>query len=177
ETVELAGRQNRALVNGVLRNAVRTSADLLGGADEQPLSVRKSHSEFLIERWTRNFGAKKTETLCDWNNRPAPIYARINRLKISDADFLSRHGEVERVNPQENFIRLTNLSEEALGAGHCYIQEPSTAAACLLLDPQPGERVLDACAAPGGKTSYVAELMNNDGFVLACDRDQRRVET
>jgi 16S rRNA (cytosine967-C5)-methyltransferase len=49
--------------------------------------------------------------------------------------------------------------------------------ACVLLDAQPGERILDACAAPGGKTGYIAELMKNDGIILACDRDQSRVET
>ena len=57
------------------------------------------------------------------------------------------------------------------------LKDPSTLAACSLLDPQPGERVLDACAAPGGKTSFIAELMKNDGVLLACDRDERRVET
>jgi len=78
---------------------------------------------------------------------------------------------------QKNFVRLTNIPHDALAAGHCYIQDPSTEAACLLLDPKPGERVLDACAAPGGKTGYLGELMKNEGFILACDRDENRVET
>lgn len=177
ETVELAGRRNRALINGVLRNAVRVKDQLLQKADAQKLSVRKSHPQFLIDRWTRNFGAPETETLCEWNNRPAPIYARINHVKISDEDFMARSGDVERVTAQKNFVRLTNLPSEALTAGHCYIQDPSTALACSVLDPQPGERILDACAAPGGKTGYIAELMKNEGHILACDRDQSRVET
>ena len=177
ETVELADRRNRGLINGVLRNATRSRAELHAQANQQDPTVRKSHPQFLIDRWEKNFGLQNTETLCDWNNRPAPVYARINRLKISDDEFLQKYSTTERVSGQENFFRLTNIPEDALTSGHCYIQDPSTAAACLLLDPQPGERVLDACAAPGGKTGYLAELMNNSGFILACDRDDRRVET
>jgi 16S rRNA (cytosine967-C5)-methyltransferase len=177
ETVELAGRRNRALINGILRNAIRARADLLQKADLQRLSVRKSHPQFLIDRWTRNFGERETERLCEWDNCPAPIYARINHLRISDEDFLARSGDVERRAAQPNFVRLTNIPSDALAAGQCYIQDPSTALACAVLDPRPGERILDACAAPGGKTGYIGELMKNDGLILACDRDQSRVET
>jgi 16S rRNA (cytosine967-C5)-methyltransferase len=174
ETVELAGRRNRALINGILRSAVRAKAELLRKADAEELTVRKSHPQFLIDRWMKNFGPPETERLCEWNNRPAPVYARINRLKISDNEFLARYAGGE---DKQNFVRLESVPGEALAAGQCYIQDPSTAAACLLLDPQPGDRLLDACAAPGGKTGYLAELMKNDGLILACDRDQRRVET
>lgn len=180
ETVELARRQNRALINGVLRNAVRTKANLLQQGDLQNLSVRRSHPQFLIDRWTGNFGEPETEKLCDWNNSPAPIYARINHLKISDDDFLTQVGSAryaDRDGVPTNFVCLTNLPNEALADGHCYIQDPSTAAACSLLDPRPGQRVLDACAAPGGKSGYIAELMRNDGFLLSCDRDPLRVAT
>jgi 16S rRNA (cytosine967-C5)-methyltransferase len=183
ETVDLAGRRNRALINGILRNAIRARAELFQKIDVQKLSVRKSHPQFLIDRWTRNFGEQETETLCEWNNCPAPIYARINHLRISDAEFLAQLGSADRADrtPERsapaNFVRLTSIPENALAAGHCYIQDPSTALACALLDPQPGERLLDACAAPGGKTGYIAELMKNDGLILACDRDQSRLET
>ena len=177
ETVALAAKRSRSLVNAVLRNAARGKADLLRKAREQELSVRTSHPQFLIDRWTQNFGDKNTETLCDWNNRPAPVYARINRIKISDETFLSQHSDAQQLSAQKNFVRLTNIPHEALAAGHCYIQDPSTAPACLLLDPKPGDRVLDACAAPGGKSGYLAELMQNEGFILACDRDENRVET
>jgi 16S rRNA (cytosine967-C5)-methyltransferase len=183
ETVALAGSRNRSLVNAVLRSAARGKADLSRKASEQNLSVRKSHPRFLIDRWSRNFGEKNAEALCEWNNRPAPVYARINQLKITNDAFLAESaGCADRI-PQlrdgvpANFVRVMNIPHDALAAGHCYIQDPSTAAACLLLDPKPGERVLDACAAPGGKTGYLAELMRNEGFILACDRDENRLGT
>jgi 16S rRNA (cytosine967-C5)-methyltransferase len=177
ETVALAKPKGRSLVNGVLRSATRGKADLVREASEQEVSVRTSHPQFLVSRWVQNFGEKSAEALCDWNNRPAPVYARINRIRISEAAFLAQHREAEPLPAHENFVRLTNIPHDALADGHCYIQDPSTATACLLLDPRPGDRVLDACAAPGGKTGYIAELMKNEGFILAGDRDTNRVRT
>jgi 16S rRNA (cytosine967-C5)-methyltransferase len=161
----------------VLRNAARRKAELLHLATEQEISVRYSHPRFLVERWVKNFGAEKTEALCRWNNQPALVYARINQLKISASEFTRQHPNVERLLTPANFVRLTSIPNEALATGDCYIQDPSTAHACLLLDPQPGERIGDACAAPGGKTGYIAEIMKNEGFILACDRDPGRIET
>jgi 16S rRNA (cytosine967-C5)-methyltransferase len=177
ETVALAKPKSRPLINGVLRSATRGKAELVREASEQDLSVRTSHPRFLVDRWVENFGEKDTEALCDWNNQPAPIYARINRIKISNEEFFTQHRDAEPLPGHENFVRLTNIPHDALAEGHCYVQDPSTAAACLLLDPKPGDRVLDACAAPGGKTGFVAELMKNEGFILACDRDTSRVKT
>ncbi|PZR70584.1 MAG: 16S rRNA (cytosine(967)-C(5))-methyltransferase [Chthoniobacterales bacterium] len=177
ETVALAGPRARALINGILRNAVRTKDPLRGAAKMQTLSVQTSHPQFLIDRWTRNFSAENTAALCEWNNRPAPIYARINRLRISTPEFLSKYPKTEPIPARQNFVRLTNIPTEALAEGHCYIQDPSTAAVCELLEPKAGEYVLDACAAPGGKTGHLAELMENRGSVVACDRDPQRIRT
>jgi 16S rRNA (cytosine967-C5)-methyltransferase len=183
ETVELAGARTRSLINAVLRNAVRRKEDLVAKASKQNLSVRSSHPQFLVDRWSENFGAENAAALCDWNNRPAPIYARINRLKISEDEFLAEVGSprgVDRTPPRgipANFVHLTSVPSEALADGHCYVQDPSTAAACILLDPMPGENVLDACAAPGGKTGYLAEIMKNRGAITACDRDEGRIKT
>jgi 16S rRNA (cytosine967-C5)-methyltransferase len=177
ETVALAKPKSRSLINAVLRSATRGKADLVRKASEEDLSVRTSHPRFLVTRWAQNFGEKETEALCDWNNRPAPVYARINRIKISKEEFFAQHRDAEPLPGHENFVRLTNIPHDSLAEGHCYIQDPSTAAACLLLDPKPGDRVLDACAAPGGKTGYIAKLMKNEGLILACDRDLSRVRT
>jgi 16S rRNA (cytosine967-C5)-methyltransferase len=183
ETVHLAGAKARSLVNGVLRTALRRKPELIETASRQDLSLRSSHPQFLIDRWTLNFGAENTVAFCDWNNQPAPLYARINRIKTSDGEFRALVGSARCADrtPQRdiptNFVRLMSIPSDALAAGHCYIQDPSTAIACVLLDPKPGERVLDACAAPGGKTAYLAELMKNDGLIVACDRDQGRIRT
>jgi 16S rRNA (cytosine967-C5)-methyltransferase len=70
---------------------------------------------------------------------------------------------------------VTRLPYSWIVAGLCYVQDPSTLLACDLLDPQPGEMVLDACAAPGGKTTYLAELMRNEGRIVACDLYESRL--
>ena len=177
ETVKLAGPKRRSLVNAVLRGAVRRKTELIANADEQNLSVRTSHPQFLIDRWTTNFGVENTAALCEWNNKPAAVYARINELKISVEDFLAEQSSAERLAQPSGFVRLADIPYDALDRGHCYIQDPSTAVACLLLAVQPCEKVLDACAAPGGKTGYLAGMMKNHGELIACDRDAARIRT
>jgi len=176
ETVELAAAPGRGIANAILRNVIRNRNQLQGRADEQPLNVQWSHPEFLIERWQRNFGDAQTLELCAWNNRPAPVYARINQLKITPAKFVRTCAGSFLLPNRENFAGISAGIIDPVAAGHCYIQDPSTALACDLLDPQPGERILDACAAPGGKTGSLAEKMQNRGVLLACDRDRDRLK-
>ncbi len=175
ESVDLALAKHRGLINGMMRNAVRTRDELRTRAAAQPLSIRASHPEFLISRWHRHFGGKATAALCAWNNQPPPVYARINRLKIDCEQFTQRYPESQPLPRNPAFVEVVDFPTVALQRGHCYIQDPSTAIASELLDPQPGEKVLDACAAPGGKTSHLAELMQNRGLIVACDREARRI--
>src|SRR4030095_16287858 len=127
-------------------------------------------------RWHKHVGAEHTEELCKWNNRPAPIYARINLLKTGAEIFLQRYPHSRPLSGNPDFVEFITLPTTALDSGRCYIQDPSTAIACQLLDPKPGERILDACAAPGGKTAYLAQLMQNQGVIIACDRDRERLQ-
>ena len=175
ETVELAPKRQRAVVNGVLRAAARQQDELLTRGNAQPLFVRTSHPQFLIARWQRHFGADVAEKLCRWNNQPPPIYSRINRLKIDRQDFFRRYPESRALACSPEFVEFHTWPTDALNLGHCYIQDPATAIACELLDPQPGEKILDACAAPGGKTGYIAQLMENRGVIVASDRDPKRL--
>jgi 16S rRNA (cytosine967-C5)-methyltransferase len=174
ETVKPAAKNKRPAVNAILRTAARNRQDLDERANQQPPHVRWSHPEFLLARWRRTFGERAVVDLCSWNNRPAPLYARINRLKISPTDFVRAYSAL-LLPDRDNFAAIAAPIAEATAAGHCYIQDPSTAIACELLQPKPGEKVLDACAAPGGKTGYLAEMMGNDGVIVACDRAPERL--
>ena len=176
ETVELAPKRQRTIINAMLRAATRQRSDLLARAWAQPLFVRTSHPQFLVERWLQHFGLEHAEKLCEWNNLPAPVYARVNLLRIDRTKFLRTYPESRPLPDNSNFMEVNSLPSGALERGHCYIQDPSTAIACQLLDPKPGERILDACAAPGGKTGYVAQLMENAGTIVACDRDSERLQ-
>lgn len=176
ETVELAARRNRSFVNAMLRSASRRAEELQQAGNAASLATRTSHPGFLIERWTRTFGIDAAAGLCEWDNQSAPVYARINTLRTTQSDFLAQHPAAEPLATNPLFVRLTSVPTEALQRGDCYIQDPSTAAAVELLAPQPGEAVLDACAAPGGKSGMIAALMQNTGELVACDRDPARVE-
>src|SRR2546430_9719985 len=176
ETVALAPQKQRPIINAILRAATRQRSELLARADAQPLSVRTSHPQFLVERWREHFGADQAEELCKWNNAPPRIYGRINRLKIDPGTFLQLYPDSHPVSDNSDFVQLNSLPAAALESGHCYIQDPSTVVACELLDPKPGEKILDTCAAPGGKTTYLAQLMQDRGTIIACDRDAQRLQ-
>jgi len=176
ETVALAPQKQRPIINAVLRAAARQRSDLLSQANTQPLFVRTSHPQFLVERWQQHFGAGYTEALCKRNNRAAPMYGRINRIRIEAETFMQLYRDAQPLPGNPDFVKFNTLPTAALDSGHCYIQDPSTAIACQLLDPKPGERILDACAAPGGKAAYLAQLTQNQGVIIACDRDRERLQ-
>lgn len=174
ETVNLAEGKPRALVNAVLRRAEREKAHLLRMIPNLPPQDRYSHPEWLVERWRKQFGDEAAFKLCDWNQQPADTYIRINRLHPEPLDAAAIAELTKTSHPE--FCRVDQPPREWLAEGRCYVQDPSTALACELLDPQPGETVLDACAAPGGKTAYLAQLMRNKGRIIACDSSPRRVK-
>ena len=176
ETVATAASKQRTIINAVLRTAITQRSELLAQAREQPLFVQTSHPQFLVERWQKRFGAEDTEELCKWNNRPPPVYARINLIKIDHKSFARLHPDSRPLAGNPDFAEFDTLPMAALNSGHCYIQDPSTAIACQLLEAKPGETILDACAAPGGKTAYLAQFMENKGVIVACDRDNERLQ-
>jgi len=176
ETVALAPQKQRPIVNAMLRAATRRRSELLAEGNAQPLFVRTSHPQFLIDRWQQHFGTGNTEELCKWNNLPPPIYARMNLVRIDRTEFLRIYPESRPLRSNPSFMEVNSLPSRALERGDCYVQDPSTTIACQLLQPKRGEKILDACAAPGGKTAYLAELMDNQGAIVACDRDPERLK-
>lgn len=173
ETVAI-GERVRSLVNAVLRRAQRERDALLADAAKQPIAVRHSHPGWLVERWEKQFGSREAAQLCEWNQQPAPVFIRLNQLHPEVPNTTATASLPAVAEPY--FFQAEQPPRDWLSSGQCYAQDPSTALACELLAPHPGDSVLDACAAPGGKTALLAQMMRNEGRLIACDSMPRRLE-
>jgi len=174
ETVNLTTRA-RGLVNAILRRALREQPALEAALAQAGPAIATSHPAFLLARWDAAFGPEATARLCAWNNQPAEVHVRANELRLPLAELLRSLPGTQPSPAHPLAIRVDQLPFPAIAQGHCYVQDPSTLMACDLLAPQPGETVLDACAAPGGKTTYLAQLMRDEGRIIACDLYESRV--
>lgn len=172
-------------VNAVLRQALRDQDILrneLQSLRSSDPAVAFSHPSWLVERWQSRLGTDATLQLLAANNSPARVFARVNTLKTSAGKLVERWRE-EGVDYDfrtydwtgENLVfllkKFRSLDKlESFRDGWFYIQDPSTLLSVSMLDPRPGEAVLDLCAAPGGKTTMIAQLMGNSGQIIAQDR-------
>ena len=186
EAVELIkrirGEKVGGLVNAVLRNIIRNIEGIrYPDPNEdyvQYLSVMYSHPHWMVKRWMKRFGQEETQKLLVANNERPGLSLRINRLKAQPAEFRSmldqQHISYKGSTVIDFFVKAKSLTRigqmELFRRGFFTIQDESAILPCLLLDPQPGERVIDLCAAPGGKTTAIAEMMKNQGEILAVDK-------
>ncbi len=175
-----ASADEAGFVNAVLRRASRERATLLASLRAKRQTepwIYYSHPRWLWERWTARWGREQTEALCEWNNTPPPVYLRVNSLKIAGrpSDVAA---EPTRFHPLA--WKIANAAEvfrtKSWANGEFYVQDPSTLLAVDVLDPQPDESVLDACAAPGGKTTYIAQKMQDRGRIVASDSSSFRLK-
>ena len=195
ETVEMAkhagfGPQS-GFVNAILRGYLReTEATKLALAELKRTkpALGWSHPEWLVDRWQKQFGGEATQHLLEWNNTPPKTFARVNTLLTDpgklvekwrdenvDYDFFTRDWTGENlIFELKSHPPLPTL--ESFRQGWFYIQDASTLLAVRELNPQPGETILDLCAAPGGKTTFVAQLMNNEGRIVAHDISPNRLK-
>lgn len=182
ESVALAkghgGEPEAKFVNAILRRAGREHQALLAEfeatRETQPW-IYHSHPEWLWKRWATRLGHDSAAALCEWNNQPPFVYIRINTLKATGAptDVATEptlHPLCWRVTDSSGLFRTKSFLN-----GEFYVQDPSTLTAVDVLDPQPGESVLDMCAAPGGKTTYIAQKMQNRGRIIAADSTSSRL--
>jgi 16S rRNA (cytosine967-C5)-methyltransferase len=193
ETVEQAKRRGfgpqAGFVNAVLRGYLRefdATKNLLAELKKTQPHLGCSHPEWLVARWQKKWGAEKTAQLLEWNNTPPKTFARVNALKADAGKLLPQWREE---NVEYDFVRRDWLDENlvfelkshpplatlpSFQQGQFYVQDPGTLLAVRELNPQPGETILDLCAAPGGKTTYIAQLLQNQGKVLAHDTAPER---
>jgi len=172
ETVEAGKASVRSLINAVLRRAIVSRKRLLD-IEELPAAVVHSHPDWLYNRWRAEFGKAKTISLMEWDNTPAENYFRVNPLAKADDFDTSAYPAVKDA---PGFHELSGAPPTALlAAGKIYIQDPATRHAVDLLAPQPGERVLDACAAPGGKAFLIAAALGSAENLLCTDSNEKRL--
>ncbi|NNC89040.1 MAG: hypothetical protein HKN82_11330 [Akkermansiaceae bacterium] len=176
ETVACARSPVRGLINAVLRRAVAARKTLLAERDTLAPPLRYSHPDWLWKRWKKQFGGDDATTLLAWNNRPAEVFMRFNPLRAEGFPESADPAIVLERSPADGFARCSAPVPAAwLEEGLVYIQDPATRHAVELLAPQPGETILDACAAPGGKAALIAAAMQNDGHLLCTDSNEKRI--
>jgi 16S rRNA (cytosine967-C5)-methyltransferase len=192
-----AGKRSAAgFVNAVLRSVSRQrralplparprdAADRAAALDY--LAITLSHPRWLVERWYDRMGFDATEAWLLFNNAPAPLTLRANRLRIGSEDFVRRMAddqnpavEVHRARfAPDAFIVDAGQPLAGTGArqGWFVMQDEASQLVALLAGTHPGPAVLDACASPGGKTTALAAAMGNGGLLIACDVRAKRMD-
>ncbi|MGE3312432.1 MAG: 16S rRNA (cytosine(967)-C(5))-methyltransferase RsmB [Limisphaerales bacterium] len=174
-----------ALLRNYLREADATRVELDRLKTDDP-ATGWSHPRWLVQRWSEMLNPDSIQAFLAWNNTPAQVFARVNTIKADAAQLIAawRNEGVDYAFAKWDWIpenvafqlrRHPPLNRmKTFADGWFYVQDPSTLMAVSLLAPQPGESLLDFCAAPGGKATYIAQLIDNDGVVVATDTDSRR---
>ena len=146
------------------------------------LAAGLSLPEWLVERWHRRWGTDETRRLGFWFLEPAPLWLRINPLRTTRDAFVDRLREAGLdpiVGEHPQAVRLADgipvRDIPGFAEGHFVVQDLSAMKIATALQPRPGMTILDLCAAPGGKSTHLAELIGDQGRVVACDRDARRL--
>lgn len=171
ETVEAGKASVRSLINAVLRRATVSRKRLLEEIADLPQSVAHSHPDWLYNRWRTAFGTRNAISMMEWDNLPAVNYFRINPLVPAPE---SLPGAPVKNAP--GFFRIDgSLPSVLLASGTVYIQDPATRHSVELLDPKPGEQILDACAAPGGKAFLIAAALGSAEGLMCTDSNEKRL--
>ena len=192
ESVELAkrirGQGGAGFVNAVLRSTIRQKDEIrLPDRDQDPalhISVAQSHPLWLVQRWVKELGLEETLRVCKFNNQISSLMLRTNTLKMNRTDL------IEKLRKKELKPLPATFSEEGivlqdppptselpfLKEGLYIIQDEASQLITSVVDPKPGERILDACAAPGGKTTHMAQRMENRGEIYALDLSKGKLD-
>jgi 16S rRNA (cytosine967-C5)-methyltransferase len=187
-TKSISGPYVVRFVNGLLRNAAKKYSEVIFPyVNQDPasaLAVGKSFPKWLIQRWLDRFGMEETALLCDAVNTIPPITLRCNRLKIRRETLLKLlekdAKKVEGTEYAPDGVRLFNPKEsvpemKTFEDGLFQVQDEAAQLITFLLNPKPGQTVLDTCAGLGGKTGYISQMMNNKGKLIALDINAKKL--
>lgn len=192
ESVKLAKKYGHkgsiGFVNAILRNISKNKNNIelpeKHVAPLEYLSIKYSHPKWMIRKWIEDFGFEFTESLCIANNGKPTLNIRVNTLKTTKEELMSalknkgfkiREGEYAKdCIIIDNPIRITDTNE--FNRGLFQIQDESSMLVAQIMDPKPGDFVLDVCSAPGGKTTHLAQIMGNKGLIIARDIHEHKLQ-
>ncbi|MGD1857117.1 MAG: 16S rRNA (cytosine(967)-C(5))-methyltransferase [Leptolyngbyaceae cyanobacterium] len=192
-TVQLAKQQRLGKLSGVVNGMLRQYIRLCSGGEDPlqlpsgntaSLGVLHSYPDWIIQAWQQLLPEPEVASLCEWFNQAPRTDLRVNRLQttvdqavtaLTDRGFnaiplAAVPDSIRIVGPTGNIRQLPGYDE-----GWWMVQDSSAQLVSYLVDPQSGETIIDACAAPGGKTAHLAEIMQDQGRVLGCDRTSSRL--
>jgi 16S rRNA (cytosine967-C5)-methyltransferase len=179
QTKTLASQPEAKLVNAVVRKiaaALAAQTEPSKHASAEQLAAYYSHPEWLVRRWLAQFGAADARSLLEWNQKPAPVYARWRSTEGAPA---GEDAALFATTPWAGFYEVKSGAwarvETLVNDGTLFLQDPATRHAIELLAPKAGETVLDACAAPGGKSLAISDAMGS-GRVVALDLPGPRID-
>jgi 16S rRNA (cytosine967-C5)-methyltransferase len=188
-TKQIGASRAAGFVNALLRKSAGNYSSVHFPAFEPDpvafLSADQSLPGWLGQRWLKRFDKETILRLCDTINSIPPVTLRTNTLKTTRKQLiLSLENLVERIEPTSiapDGVKLINPKRSipelpAFKNGWFQVQDEAAQLVALLLNPQPGESVLDACAGLGGKTAHIAQLMQNKGSLTAIDRDEKKLQ-
>ncbi|SOB92683.1 16S rRNA (cytosine967-C5)-methyltransferase [Ureibacillus xyleni] len=189
EAVEIAKRRGHkgisSTVNGILRSILRQGIPSVDVIDDpiKRLAIQTSHPEWLVERFIESYGVEKTTEMLHENNVPPIQTVRVNTTKASLEEVLQLlqaegiEAKQSNVIPEcIHFVTGQASRTNAFKEGYITIQDESSMMPANVLNPQKGWRILDMCAAPGGKTTHLAEKMGNNGSILATDLHPHKLD-
>ncbi|MEC3653646.1 16S rRNA (cytosine(967)-C(5))-methyltransferase RsmB [Bacillus siamensis] len=189
EAVEIAKKRGHkgiaSFVNGILRSLQREGAPSFAEIEDPilRLSTETSHPEWLVKEWVEAYGFEAAEKICRIHLVPPKQTLRVNHIKADRETMLDKMEnaglEAEAGDLSPDAIKLLKGSianTEFFQNGQVSIQDESSMLVARALDPKPGETVLDACAAPGGKSAHIAELMENEGSLTSLDLHRHKVK-
>lgn len=192
ESVKLVPRRNRdrssGFVNAILRNLIRKQSQInFPNLKQDPvahISTKYSHPGWMVKRWLNRYGIESTIKFCQINNTSPKTDLRVNTLKISSVELQEYFAKKDIILEPGKFASdvfssksgMQIINDPYFGAGYYYLQNESSVLVGHAVNPNPGDIIYDLCAAPGGKSTHLAQLLNNNGKIIAFDIDQERIK-
>ena len=184
ESVEIAKKISvgaSKFVNGVLRNVLRNpeKSEIPQNDSPESLALKFFHPEWIVKLFLSEFGLENAKKILEFDNIEPPLSLRVNTLKISREKFLEKiSAEPSKICAEGVILKNHGALNDfdLLKNGFCQVQDESSMIIAKKLEPRENEFVIDCCAAPGGKSTHIAELMKNRGKILACDIYEHKIE-